>query len=267
MKRIAWTTDIHLDFVEEHRKIDEFCQSVVALNPDVVLIGGDIAVARTLELWLGLLSRKIQRPIYFVLGNHDYYQSSIASVRSSVAKLCKQSSNLHWLSNSGIIELSPATALIGHDGWADGRLGNGIRSEVMLNDYFLIQELTDLAPLRRFAKLSEFGEQAAHYLRIQLLSAAPRFQNLILLTHVPPFKESCWHEGHISDDEFLPHFTCSAVGDMLFRLMPHFPECHLTVLCGHTHGQGKVTMLPNLCVKTGGAEYGKPKVNELIHFE
>jgi hypothetical protein len=39
------------------------------------------------------------------------------------------------------------------------------------------------------------------------------------------------------------------------------------VLCGHTHGQGEVTMLPNLRVQTGGAEYGKPKVNKLIHFE
>lgn len=232
-----------------------------------MLIGGDIAVAGTLEMRLELLARKIQRPIYFVLGNHDFYKGSITGVRSRITNLCRRSPNLHWLSNSGVIELSPNTGLIGHDGWADGRSGNGIRSEVMLNDYFLIQELTDLPPLHRFAKLSELGEQAAQYLRIQLLSAAPRFQNLILLTHVPPFKESCWHEGLVSDDEFLPHFTCSAVGDMLLRLMPHFPDCTLTVLCGHTHGQGEVEMLPNLGVKTGGAEYGKPRLNELIVVE
>ena len=206
------------------------------------------------------MRRSVERP-------HDFLFFKVTWLNSCQSPVCRRSPNLHWLSNSGVIELSPNTGLIGHDGWADGRLGNGIRSEVMLNDYFMIQELTDLAPLRRFAKLSDLGEQAAYYLRIQLLSAAPRFRNLILLTHVPPFKESCWHEGHISDDEFLPHFTCSAVGDMLLRVMPHYPNCNLTVLCGHTHGQGEVEMLPNLRVKTGGAEYGKPHVNGLIIVE
>ncbi len=137
----------------------------------------------------------------------------------------------------------------------------------MLNDYYLIQEFMDLAPLHRFAKLNELGDDAAHYLKHQLLSAVARFPNLILLTHVPPFKEACWFEGRISDDDFLPHFTCSAVGDVLIAVMQAHPECRLMVLCGHTHGEGEATILPNLLVKTGGAEYGKPRLNELIVVE
>jgi Icc protein len=129
MKQIAWTTDLHLDFVEDHQEIDKFCQSITASNPDLVLIGGDIAAAGTVEMWLELLARKIRRPIYFVLGNHDFYKGSITGVRSRITNLCRRSPNLHWLSNSGVIELSPNTRLIGHDGWADGRLGNGIRSK------------------------------------------------------------------------------------------------------------------------------------------
>jgi hypothetical protein len=46
--------------------------------------------------------------------------------------------------------------------------------------------------------------------------------------------------------------------------MQAHPGCQLTVLCGHTHGEGEATILPNLLVKTGGAEYGKPRLNELI---
>lgn len=267
MKRIAWTTDIHLDFLEDPAQIGAFCQSIGETNPDVVIIGGDIAVAATIEESLLLLAKHLQRPIYFVLGNHDFYKGSIAGVRARVAQLTKRSPWLHWLSQSGVIELTPKTGLIGHDGWADGRLGNRVRSEVMLNDYFLIQEFVGLAPLRRFAKLSELGDEAARYLNRQLLSAITRFQNIILLTHVPPFKEACWFEGQISDDEFLPHFTCSVVGDVLIEIMREHPECRLTVLCGHTHGEGETMILSNLHVKTGGAEYGKPRLNELIVAE
>jgi predicted phosphohydrolase len=264
MKHIAWTTDIHLDFVADSNQIEQFCQSIVEPNPDVVLIGGDIAVAATLEESLLMLAKYLQHPIYFVLGNHDFYKSSIAGVRAKIAQLTQRAARLHWLSNSGVIELTPQTGLLGHDGWADGRLGNRVRSDVVLNDYFLIQEFVGLAPLPRFAKLSELGDEAAHYLRHQLHSAVTRFPNLILLTHVPPFKEACWFEGRISDDDFLPHFTCSAVGDVLVAIMQAHPGCQLTVLCGHTHGEGEATILPNLLVKTGGAEYGKPRLNELI---
>ncbi len=264
MKRFAWTTDIHLDFVEDSNQIAKFCQSVVEANPDVVLIGGDIAIAATVEESLLMLAKYLRRPIYFVLGNHDFYKGSIAGVRAKIAQLARRASLLHWLSNSGVIELTPQTGLLGHDGWADGRLGNRVRSEVMLNDYFLIQEFIGLVPLRRFAKLSELGDEAARYLKRQLLPAVARFPNLILLTHVPPFREACWFEGQISDDEFLPHFTCSIVGDVLMEIMRKHPECRLTVLCGHTHGQGETMILPNLQVKTGGAEYAKPRLNELI---
>ena len=38
----------------------------------------------------------------------------------------------------------------------------------------------------------------------------------------------------------------------------------LTVLCGHTHGAGEVKILPNLLVKTGGAEYKKPELQNPI---
>jgi hypothetical protein len=36
----------------------------------------------------------------------------------------------------------------------------------------------------------------------------------------------------------------------------------MTVLCGHTHGAGRAQLLPNLEVKTGGADYGWPNLQE-----
>lgn len=42
---------------------------------------------------------------------------------------------LHWLGGMGVVPLTEETALIGHDGWADGRLGSGAASPVMLHDF------------------------------------------------------------------------------------------------------------------------------------
>ena len=120
---------------------------------------------------------------------------------------------------------------------------------------------------QRFAKLNALGDEASDYIQRLLPSAVERFRNVFLLTHVPPFRDACWHEGEISDDEFLPHFTCQAVGDVLFSFMQRHPQCSATILCGHTHGHGEATILPNLHVKTGGAEYGQPKVQEVIVAE
>ena len=89
----------------------------------------------------------------------------------------------------------------------------------------------------------------------------------IVLTHVPPFRESCWHQGRISDDDWLPYFTCRAVGDALLEIMQARPDRDLTVLCGHTHGEGQAEILPNLRVWTGGADYGKPRVERILVIE
>ena len=81
---------------------------------------------------------------------------------------------------------------------------------------------------------------------------------------MPPFREACWHEGRISDDDWLPHFTCKAVGDVLSEAMRARPDRQMTVLCGHTHGAGEAEILPNLRVSTGGAVYGEPEVQRVF---
>jgi Icc protein len=83
MKRIAWLTDIHLDFLSP-QKVKAFCRNIVEHNPEAVLIGGDIGDARTIKVYLRILEDELCRPIYFVLGNHDYYRGSIAGVRTAI---------------------------------------------------------------------------------------------------------------------------------------------------------------------------------------
>ena len=94
----------------------------------------------------------------------------------------------------------------------------------------------------------------------EALQMAP---NVVLVTHVPPFREACWYEGILSDDNWAPHFSCGAVGRVLLQQMQNHPQANLLVLCGHTHGSGTAEILPNLQVLTGGAKYGHPVIQRI----
>lgn len=263
--RAVWATDIHLNFLNSEER-GYFFSSILDQNPDVVLITGDIAEAPTLEPLLLEMIQSIQRPLYFVLGNHDFYYSSIPQVRTSLQQFCHAHKNLFYLSGNGVVELTKTTALIGHDGWGDGRLGNYVQSPVRLSDNALIQELADLDYGKLIHKLRQLGEEAASAIHAPFREALDSYQHIILLTHVPPFREACWYQGRIGGDDWLPFFTCKAVGDVLLEVLTDRPKNQVTVLCGHTHNAGLAQILPNLRVLTGSAEYGAPQVQQLFEI-
>ena len=131
----------------------------------------------------------------------------------------------------------------------------------------VIADLAWLGPAQRLAKLHELGDEAAGYFRRVLPQVLETYRRVLLLTHVPPFREAAWHEGAISSDHWLPHMSCKAVGDVLAELMGQHPDVEMTVLCGHTHGRGEATIRENLRVVTGGAQYGKPGVGGVLELE
>jgi predicted MPP superfamily phosphohydrolase len=264
--KLAWLTDIHLNFVRPDAR-ERFYAEVRQTQCDALLLGGDIAEAPHVAADLRELAREVEKPVYFVLGNHDFYRSSIADVQAQMRALSDP--NLTWLTNSGVHDLAGTTALIGDDGWADGRLGNYAQSHVFLNDNVLIREFVGLDKWPRLRLMNDLADAAAARIRTKLEDARTRHKHVVLLTHVPPFREAAWHEGRPSDDEWLPHFSSKAVGDAIVEVMQQHPDVQLTVLCGHTHGSGVARILPNVLVKTGGAVYGKPAVQEvlLLHGE
>ena len=261
--RLAWLTDLHLNFLDRPT-LDEFIELLAETATDGLLIGGDTGEATNIEAHLSRLAERVAGPIYFVLGNHDYYKGSVARVRQAVSHVASCFDNLHWLPERGVVELTATSALLGHGGWGDGRLGDYANSRVLLNDYLLISDLATLSAERRLDALNALGDEAAARVRELIVPAVTGFSNLIFLTHAPPFRQACWYDGAISNDQWLPHFTCKAVGDVLTEVMGQHPEVMLTVLCGHTHGEGHAEILPNLVVDTGPAAYGAPRIQTII---
>jgi len=265
MTRIAWSTDIHLNFLGT-QQIEDFLKVVQAKSPDIYIISGDIGEAPSIYDYLRRIADTLTIPVYFVLGNHDFYHGGIQHVRAGIVSLIQDVDNLHWLNTETVVQISENVAMVGHDGWSDGRYGNFKQSPIVLNDYVMIQELANLTLDDRLATLQKLGDEAGEHIREVLPIACTENKLVFVVTHAPPFQEACWHEGESATDDnpYLPHFTCKAVGDALREIVPQYPDCQVTVLCGHTHGSGIYQALPNLNVITGGAEYGKPIINRMF---
>lgn len=264
-KKILWTTDIHLNFLKD-KEVDIFIKKLQNESPEILLIGGDIGEAPSICYYLQKLEQSIECPIYFVLGNHDYYQGSISEVKKDICQLTNSSKKLFFLDTIPFVELTKNTALVGHSGWADGKFGDYNNSKVVLNDYILINEFIGLDKNQRLKKLNELGDEASAKIKKNLVSAFKNYKKVLCLTHVPPFRESCWHEGKISDDNYLPHFSCKSVGEVMKKIMQSRLDCSLEVLCGHTHSPGNAQIMSNLSVITGKASYGKPEIQKIFYI-
>lgn len=263
--KAVWLTDIHLNFLKP-KQVDAFLQSLSREAADCFLVSGDIGEADSVVGYLEQMAAILKRPMYFVLGNHDYYGGSIEEIRARIAVLPKQG-NLIWLNKVDYIGLTKETALVGHDSWADGRFGDFEGSSVELNDFRFIDELKLWDRSDRLKVMQKLADAAAEHLKWILPMVLKDHRHILVMNHVAPFKEACWHEGQLSGDDWLPFFSCKVVGDVLKDVMEKHPDAKMTVLCGHTHGAGECQVLPNLRVVTGGAEYGFPQIQQVLEIK
>jgi predicted phosphohydrolase len=271
--RLAWTSDIHLDTAKPPARA-KFYKSLVDADCNGVIVTGDIAHGHTLETMLAEMAKAVPLPIWFVAGNHDYYTPSasvtVGEIREIIRELCGQYGNLHYLAdskNTRVVELSPTVALVGHDGWADGREGNW-RRKMAINDPVYIADLAMTGSDATLHKrIQAFAQEATDHLREASLLALRRYRTVIAATHVPPFREATWHEGCQSEDEALPWFCSKVTGETLDNVMAANPNKQMLVLCGHCHGGGEAQIRPNLKVWTGAAQYGTPAVCRVINTE
>jgi len=267
MATLCWMTDIHLDAADDRAR-ERFFAQIEAAGADAVLITGDIADGANTGDCLLQVADRLRRPVHFVLGNHDFYGGSIRDGRQRIAELAHTHDRLVYLPAVGLVELSADWGLVGQDGWPDGRLGDIEHSTVFLPDFVTIDDLAVVRHDRRaMGRLfAELGDRAVRSAAETLAAALETYPNVVLATHVPPFREAAWHEGGPCDDQWLPYFSSKAMGEMLVSLMQAHPHRRLLVLCGHTHGGGEVRVRGNLHVITGEAESGKPAIQRVLEF-
>jgi 3',5'-cyclic-AMP phosphodiesterase len=255
--RLVWLTDIHFPFLN-HSQREEFCASIGVARPDVVLVTGDISSAKRFGEDLRILSEHANRAdIFFVLGNHDYYGCESIETTRKLARGFADVAHIYYLPECAPVKLTKDVTLVGIDGWGDARNGNVEFTQLLLNDFVYIPELTGKSRFIRNAILNAYGENEAAALE-QQLSQVGVAREVIIATHVPPFMEACVG----GDRDGLPFFSCRSTGEAISRFMIN-NKTKCTVLCGHTHYEADVDV-HGIHVCVGGAEYGAPKIQKIL---
>lgn len=270
--KIAWATDIHLDFLQRDggtnlvRQV--FVEPLVASNPDAVIISGDISLSDMLEDHLRLIDAAVRCPVYFVLGNHDFYGGSFESVRSAVMRASLGSRNLRYLTvEKEPISLAPGLTLVGHDGWYDAHYGRPFSAGLVMSDWLQIDDFAsrlhsfpggasiDPHSIAGVAREAAF-KAAEHVLETSRL-AAQSSKNVIVVTHVPPFPEIHEQGGKGNHEAAIPWYTSRFMGEAIDQVSMENPGVNFTVFCGHTHHKARLRR-NNVDCYVGGSEYGEP---------
>lgn len=264
MAKIVWATDTHLNFLDNQAQIG-FWERLGKKDADCAIITGDIAEAADLSVQIRYMETLVPFPVYFVLGNHDYYGSRINTVRAQL--LAREETNAHWLGRTAApIKLEEGLYLCGHDGWYDGLNGDYYGSRVGLADFDYIGEFKPHPPNSGslLACLCRQAEVAAAHVKDMLDKLPGDCRQVLVATHVAPFEQAAVYRGRVSDANWQPFFSSKTMGSMLKDHAKAHPDRHYHVLCGHSHGRVAWTILPNLTGITREAQYGGPTCSRII---
>lgn len=263
--RLAWMTDIHLNFTHLETRLPLYEE--LKKSADAILITGDIGEHNSVAKFLKQIQKHTSLPIYFVLGNHDFYMGSVKKVYRNMRYLTSRHPNIKWLRNEECgVELVDKTILCGVDGWADGRYGDYANSNIRLNDSVYIQELADaFLDGMLLQQMQQLADTDARILLQQLLHAVQQQpERIIIASHVPPFDFMSTYRGQLSDPHFMPFYSTKALGDVIRYFVDNYPEIQFKVLAGHTHGELDLQVSNNMHCLVGGAEYYRPTIAKVF---
>jgi predicted MPP superfamily phosphohydrolase len=122
--RLVQLTDLHIGPILGRDWLASIVASVNALDPDVVVITGDLvdgSVETLREQVAPLADLRAKRGVYFVTGNHEYY----SGVDEWIAELTRLGVRVLRNERVAIGDGDEAFDLAGVDDWSAGRFGAG----------------------------------------------------------------------------------------------------------------------------------------------
>ncbi|MEN8908026.1 MAG: metallophosphoesterase [Clostridiales bacterium] len=137
--KIAFISDIHYNNISSESHMRNVVKKVNALNPDIILLGGDYTdsdekyIDPVFNILKGL---KAKDGVYGVIGNHDFYKNCKDKTLESMEK-----SDIKSLDNEGVwIKKSDEKIRIGGVGdyWHDAQLPENTTEPAKKDDFILL---------------------------------------------------------------------------------------------------------------------------------
>jgi predicted phosphohydrolase len=233
-----WAADLHLDTVMV--PIKSFATQWGENDAEGLLLTGDIATSKCLKEKLEELHHYLKKPIYYVLGNHDFWYSSFKEMDEHNLGL----KDVNYIHNK-VLKLGNFN-LVGNNGWYDAGFGN-LDNDALMKDFFLIKDFKckDYLPIVK---------ERAEYLVNQLEDQIKDLDNILVLTHVPMI------ESFAIATDIPEWYGCKMLTDMFDK----YKDKKGVVLSGHTHFASKVLFNQLECY-SGEARRGCPVLCGLVY--
>lgn len=267
--KLIWCSDIHLNFLNREGR-ERFYQELKDAEGNNILITGDIAECPSIALILANMAEYTGKKIYFVAGNHDYYFGSIKKGRARF----KRFDFAHYLPKSYFVKLDKHTALVGQDGWGDGRNGDFENAQIgfggfNMADWAYIKELEEAflkGSDELLVALQMVADKDAERVAKSVLRALKdkNVRRVIIASHVPPLAEACLYSGRKSTPTGLCFFSSKIFEMVILPIVEKNPEVDFLWLSGHTHSKVTVNKRPNFTVKVAQSEYYHPQIEGII---
>jgi 3',5'-cyclic AMP phosphodiesterase CpdA len=261
--KAAWLTDVHFDYNDwTDDLLNDYFKELAAQDFDVLIVTGDIGTSTTSWSYIQRLKTCCKK-LYYVLGNHDFWDSHIHTVRNFYAL-----KDPCYLTNGQIFQLANDVWILGHDGWYDARSGNLYTSRIGVNDTSYIDDFKDLPLPALELRFKELAKESAEEICKGVVQAIDekRAKTLVIVTHFP-ISDLCTRFGRDIDRDWAPWTINTTLGLELFALAEKYPEVQFDVLCGHCHIASDTRLLPNLRVRVGEADYGEGRINWIFDPE
>lgn len=254
MLKIIWYSDTHLNRLLPWNRF-LFVKRVKSQKADGLFLTGDISHGLSINSDLQYLAEKLDIPIYFVLGNHDYYLRSMDKVHDQLLNLTSKYSNLHWLTNSQVLSLNKKTAVIGAEGWYDASLGDPEYLKYTL-DWLLIKDFRKLSNFKeRLAKFKELALNSADLISKKLEESFENHKITYILTHYPAWEQATRDVGTYMEKFWLPYNVNLTMGRAIEKVVKKHKKKRVIVLSGHLHCQSTIMVNKRIQCVVNDASY------------
>lgn len=249
--KYLWITDPHLNNLLPWQKYS-FNSIIKKEQPTGIYLTGDISNGIWIKYDLKMLA-KIGVPVYFVLGNHEYFWSSIDAIHNKVRKVCDQYKNLIWLDDRDVVEINEETAVIGTRGWFDNDLGapKWLRWKF---EPWIIKDFVKLSFKDQQLKFKELAGDSCRQIEVKLNMALEKgYKTIYLLTHFPPWTEVSNSDG-MMNWFWLAYNSNPKLGQTIEKIMVGRKQ-RVVCLSGHTHHPEYVRISRNIECQVGEANF------------
>jgi Icc-related predicted phosphoesterase len=211
--RLQILSDLHFEFHYDGGR--SFVESLNPKGIDVLVLAGDLTVARDLKSALALMCKRFSgTTVVYVHGNHEFYRSNHKFVTDETKKAQAANANLVWLDCSEV--KLHGVNFLGAPLWFPYDVDNE-RIKHGLNDFSSIEDFESWVYVENARAVAYFKERI-------------RPGDVVVSHHLP--MQRCVHPKY-TNHPLNPFFVC----DMTEVVLERQPRLWI---CGHSHASARV---------------------------